>query len=203
MDDCGNHYSRVASILAQSDAHTVVLQCNWDAEAWRKANPSDQVFDWEMEASMVEPGEPVLIVDPDTGEPAYFGLVSEVHPYTWNGRKVTAVKVDKPLPALKTRELEDEPFVVAPGQFLNHDDSHPVEHFFMAIARKSDGFVIRDSHMGRNTVTAWKVKASNGLIANNTFTTHGWRCLNLCGEFQWQEGFSPRHIPSIKLIQSR
>jgi hypothetical protein len=62
------------------------------------------------------------------------------------------------------------------------------------MSTKSDGFVIRDCHMGRNTVTAWKIKASNGLFAGNRFEQHGWCCISLFMELMWQEGYAPRNI---------
>jgi hypothetical protein len=69
-----------------------------------------------------------------------------------------------------------------------------MEHFCINLDTKSDGFVLRNNHMGRNTVTAWKLKASNGLIIDNHFEAHGWCCLSLFMELMWQEGFAPRNI---------
>jgi len=118
----------------------------------------------------------------------------------WHGRRAVAVELDADLPAhLRTRQsLGDDRPVPDSAHFLHWDKTNapgtPIEHFVVNLATKSDGFVIRGNHMGRNTVAGIKMKASNGLIADNRFESHGWCCLSLLNNLKWQEAFAPRNL---------
>jgi hypothetical protein len=190
MDDTGNLYGRAASAVAVVAPDTLVVHANW-AEEDRPGG-----WDWQAERRWYRPGDLILLIDPDTGEASSLAAVTEVLPHTWNDRPLVALRLDAPLPdGLKTREsLGHTKLISSSANYLTHDPAQPVEHFAINLSVKCDGFVIRDCHMGRNTVTAWKIKASNGLFLNNRFEQHGWCCISLFMELMWQEGFAPRNI---------
>jgi hypothetical protein len=175
MDDTGNLYGRAASAVAAAGPDTLVLHANWGEED----RPGG--WDWQAERRWYRPGDLILLIDPDTGEASSLAAVTEV----------SASHVERPssgraptrrafADGLKTREsLGHTKLISSSANYLTHDPALPVEHFAINLSVKCDGFVIRDCHMGRNTVTAWKIKASNGLFLNNRFEQHGWCCISL------------------------
>jgi hypothetical protein len=189
MDDTGNLYGRAASVVTTLNENTIVVHANWE----QADRPSG--FDWQAARDWYREGDLLLLIDPDSGEPSILAKITAIAPHEWNGRRITALTLDAALPTLKTREsLGHTELLADSAGFLYHDQEVAVEQFAINISTKSDGFVIRDCHMGRNTVTAWKIKASNGIFANNRFEQHGWCCISLFMELMWQEGFVPRNI---------
>lgn len=194
MDDCLNVYCRAASVLDVLDTRTFLIQAYADKNRSRQRHVGKRLHDWPLNAETLTPGDPLLLIDPDTGEPTLLANIVATRAADWEGEALLAVEVDQPLPTLRTRRELGRPLVQRPGEFLRHDPAVPVEHFALPMARKSDGFVLRGCTFGQNTVTGAKMKASNALIMSNEFRRHGWCCLDLCGEFQWQEGLAPRHL---------
>jgi len=203
-DDCANLYSRTPSAARRLGPRTLLLDSVWDdADRWTGdfadgAEASDK-WGWRPDRRAFREGDLLMLIDPNTGRADLIAQVRRAFAATWHDRRAVAVELDADLPAhLRTRQsLGDDRPVPHGAHFLHWAETHagtPVEHFVVNLATKSDGFVIRGNHMGRNTVAGIKMKASNGLIADNRFESHGWCCLTLLNNLKWQEAFAPRNL---------
>jgi len=203
-DDCANLYCRCASVAAQLDSTTIVLDSVWDDDDRWSGDFADSEkasgkWGWRPDRRAYRPGDLLMLIDPTTGRADSLARVSAIQPYTWHGRQVLALRLDQPLPSgLRTRkDLGLDYPVPASSYFLNLQKEHPelpIEHFAINLSTKSDGFVMRDNYLGRNTVAGVKMKASNGLIVGNHFERHGWCSISLLMELKWQEGFAPHNL---------
>jgi len=189
MDDCGNLYCRAASAIQRVGDRELIVDALW--------NDEDR-FDgwgWQPERRSYREGDQMMLIDPETGTIDAIVRIEAITAERWRGTELVKLTFDGDIPELRTRDnLGKEGILPLDSYYLRRPEDERVEHFALNLATKSDGFVIRDCHMGRNTVTAWKIKASNGLFENNRFERHGWCCINLFMELMWQEGFAARNI---------
>ncbi len=65
------------------------------------------------------------------------------------------------------------------------------------LSAKNDGFIVRNCQMGRNRATAFKCKATNGVVRNTRF--HDQRIDLKCG-INWREGTYPQNIEFSDVI---
>ncbi|QDU71501.1 glycoside hydrolase family 55 protein [Mucisphaera calidilacus] len=190
FDDSSNLYCKAVSVDDQPSATELVLDSAFD--------PSDRSVNWQPDRRHFRVGDQLAVIDPMTGGTVGTPVITGVSERTWRGFRRVGVKLDGPLPVLRTREsLGKTHAVFSNMEFYMCAPDEPLEVMVANLQTKCDGFVMRDSVLGENSVNGIKLKASNGLVAGNHFDRNAGVAVSLLMRLTWQEAYAPRNVRMI------
>ena len=186
-DDTSNLYSKAASVLDQSSEKRIVIDV--------PSRPEYRATDWQTDPRSYRVGDLVALVHSTEGTMDARGTITAIEETWWRGVPRLALTVSTRLPALLTRERLGKRHPVSNNmEFYRISEDAITEHMLVNLALKSDAFVLRKNHFGENLINTMKLKASNGLIEENTFDRPTAVGISLCMRLTWQEAFAPRNV---------
>lgn len=186
-DDTANLYCKVVSVIDQPAPDCLVLDAVFDA--------ADRATNWQPDRRHFHVGDQLAIIDPMTAEIVGAPIITAVGEHNWRGFRRVAVALGAPLPPVATREsLGKRHAVFSNMEFYMCKPDELLEAMVINLQAKCDGFVIRDSIFGENSVNGIKLKASNGIVEGNHFDRNANTGITLLMRLTWQEAFAPRNV---------
>jgi len=170
-DDCFNSYG-LWDVLVRSESQDTFTIATHEPENY-------------------QPGDNVVIINPNTGLLAGCATVIESRPAVWRGLGCVQIRLDRSLAGIATVESLGKKSIKARRPMRNEGET---EFFICNLYLKGDGYVIQNCDFGFNRASGMKIKAPNGIVQHVALRRHQLAAVLIKIDLGWREGFYPHNV---------